>query len=262
MKRFTLLVLLPCYLLTLGAAARSAPAPADADAMRGAALPSKILVMKSPIDGALGEVLVKENHPFKTRQVIGMMDDAMQKAVLENATLEVETRRLALDDAQIELDKMEELAKRDAAKDWEVRKARVRRDAAEVARKQAAANALLESIKLKKYELKAEFNGVMIRQAQPAGANLRIGDEIFTLVQLDPLEAKLYLPVELYGKLQTGKTYKLQAGQPVNRPLDAELKTFEPVIDAASQTFRATFIIPNPDLALPSGFIVKLPPID
>lgn len=258
MKKNFALLLIPGLALLLGAAGKTE----TSDALRGVAQPSKTVVIKAPVDGTLAKVFLKENDKFTKDQVIGRMDNEMQKAVVENASLEIESKRLALSDAQIELDKMIALVKTDAAKDWEHRKALVKRDAADVAKKQAEAQFKLESVKLARYDLKTEFNGVMVRQAAQEGANLRIGDEVITLLQLDPLEAKLFLPVDLYGKLQTGKTYKLQAGHPLNRVIEAELKTFEPVIDAASQTFRATFTIPNQDLSLPSGFIVRLMPVE
>ena len=83
-------------------------------------------------------------------------------------------------------------------------------------------------------------------------------DKILILADLDPLEAQLNLPVQMYGKLTVGETYTLVADDLIGGELKGRLKTISPIIDTASQTFRCVFSIPNPGLRLPAGFTVHL----
>jgi len=115
-----------------------------------------------------------------------------------------------------------------------------------------------ERVKLQHYQIKAPFDGEILRIDAEKGARLSQGDVALTMVSRDPLEAKLDLPVALMNELRVGQEYLFSAGEPVNGQLRGKLKTLDRNINFASRTFRCVFTITNPDLRLPSGFEVRL----
>src|SRR5690606_26452307 len=112
--------------------------------------------------------------------------------------------------------------------------------------------------RLRRYRLDAPFDGVVTHVNVEAGETATTEDPILRVVSLDPLEATLFLPVQMMGQLQQGRTYRLSASEPINGEVQGTLRFVDPQIDSASRTIRCLFHIQNPELALPSGFSVVL----
>lgn len=264
--------------MTLAAASAQTAPPASASdslstsfEMQGLALPAKQVALSAPMRGILAELLVEEGDKVEADQVLVKMDDKLQAVAVAGArlraesTTEIRKADLAAEEAQIMFENIEKIHATDAASEWEVRRSRLQRDqalaTAEQAREQhelAQASLKLEQEKLALYHVRAPFDATVIHTLAEPGVSLETQDKLLSLAKLDELEAQLFLPVDLYGKLQPGQTYMLQAGAPVNRQLRATLKTISPMIDPASQTFRGVFTIDNRDEALPGGFGVRL----
>ncbi len=265
-NRSTMLILAAIITLAASPVARAADPAAAPEALssqsderfRGLVTPSKQVILGAPLDGLIKDVVIEENTPVKAGDILVQMDDELQVNAVELARLEVVKNELALGEAEIQYDRIQELAKSNAAQEWEVRRNKLQRDSAEVAVQRAKETLKLEQAKLSKYKLTAPFDGIVTRIATEDGGSLRQGEQMLTLVALAPLEAQTFLPVELYGVLKAGQMYQVEAQEPVNRRIVARLKTFEPVIDSASRTFRCIFEIDNPDGQLPAGFSIRL----
>jgi RND family efflux transporter MFP subunit len=238
---------------------------------QGIAKPSREVVLTAPVQAVLGAVTVEEDAPVISGQAVAKMDEALQLVSVLAARLKAESeteilsKTLALKEAQITYERSKDALAAAAASDWEVRKAELQRDqaaaevkAAEENHRIAQVELQLEEERLTRYTLTAPFDGRVFRIEVDPGATLSPGDKILTLRKLDPLEAQVYLPVRLYGKMKVGQSYQLDAGEPVSKPLTATLKTIDRDIDTASRTFRCVFTITNPDSQLPSGFMVRL----
>jgi multidrug efflux pump subunit AcrA (membrane-fusion protein) len=157
------------------------------------------------------------------------------------------------------------LEKSGAAQEWEVRRTKLQRDAtaaalesAESQKRLAEENVKLEQTRIERYELRAPFGGTIVRIDTESGATLTSRDPMLTLFAFDPLEAVMFLPVDLYGEMEMGKDYRFAAEAPVDRELTGKLKTIEAVIDSASRTFRCVFTLQNSDHKLPAGFTLRL----
>ena len=219
--------------------------PADEDErFRGLVTPNKQVVLTAPVDGMITKILVEESSPIVKDQPLVTMDDVLQNLVVKTATL-------TQAEAEIDLTNWKRAREKNSAADWEVRRAQLQFE-------QAVANRELEYERLVRYTLKAPFDGHLIRRSTTVGATVTRQDQIVSIAQLDPLEAQLFLPIELYGKLRVGRGYELNAEAPINKIILGKLKTVDPVIDAASRTFRCVFTIKNPESKLPAGFTVRL----
>jgi len=240
--------------------------------LRGLVRPSKQVKLNAPLDGRVETISVVEGQHVEAGAELARMDDAIQKAVVAAARMraaddaQIRRQKLLLEEADIQLERMVELEKTGAAQEWELRRQRLQRDANAAAldaakneKQLAEQNVRLEEAKLERYSILAPFDGMVVRIDTEAGASLTNRDTILTFFQMDPLEAVLFLPVELYGKLKPGRDYTFIAEEPVNTELTGKLKTIEPVVDAASRTFRCIFTIENPEKKLPAGFTVRLP---
>jgi RND family efflux transporter MFP subunit len=238
---------------------------------RGLVAPFKQVTLNAPMDGILKHIPAKEGQMVRKDAVLIEMDDGLQQVAVAGATLEaaseaaVKKAQAELDEAAMMLDRSEELVKKGAANDWEARRARLQRDQAAAGLTAAKEQRDLAQIKLKmeterlvRYRLTAPFDGRLLRVLVQEGATLSQRDQVVTLVALETLEATVYVAANRYGEVQVGKTFSMKAEDPVNARVTGTVKTVDPVIDSASQTFRCVLTIDNAEQKLPAGFTVTL----
>ncbi len=232
---------------------------------------SQRATMSAPLQGMLEEMLVKSGDQVKKGQILAVMDNRVAKAAVESSraaaerTAEIDHARHALVLARSLLARHTALSKAQAGAEFELEQAQAQCDQAQAtldsameAQLQAKRNLELEEARLESHNIRAPFDGQIVRVEATAGTMLTPDDKLLTIVCLDTLEAKLYLPLEQFGKLHAGESYRLWAFAPVNRPIRARLTFASPMIDPASKTFRCVFTIDNKERQLPAGFGVCL----
>jgi RND family efflux transporter MFP subunit len=245
--------------------------PLDLSRYSGVARASRELVVTAPVDGLLGRLPHEAGAAVRAGDEIAAMDDRVQTAVVEVARLRSKNEaaliaaRESVAYHKLEVDRVRELVKQQAANTRELRTAEVQLAQAEAEvmnaeaqLEQAAANLALEQRRLELLHLRAPFDAAVMEVIAETGAALRVGDPILRIAQLDPLEVELPLPASLYNRLRVDERYTLEASIPVGTTLEATLTRRADEIDPASDTFIAVFEIPNPDTALPAGFRVHL----
>ncbi|MBN2295030.1 MAG: efflux RND transporter periplasmic adaptor subunit [Pirellulales bacterium] len=237
----------------------------------GIARPSQRATISAPMQGVLVQVPVKGGDHVKKGQILAVMDNRIAKAAVNTArvaadrTAEIDRARHALALARSFLARHVALKDAQAGAEFELEQARSQRDQAEAilasaleARQQARRNLELEEVRLESHNIRAPFDGQIVCVEATVGTMLTPKDDLLTIVCLDSLEAKLYLPLEEFGRLKKGNYYSLWAFEPVNHPVRARLTFASPMIDPASKTFRCVFTIDNKKRQLPAGFGVCL----
>ena len=262
-------------LLTPPAPAQSALDDVRLDRYEGVARPSRQVMLSTPMDERIKRVLVEEGQAVQAGELVAQMDDAVQRAAVDSAEVaaaseaELRAAEVALDDAELNLERLNQLMERGVANDLELRQAKVEVerqkagvDVAKVNRELSVKQLELERFRLSRYRVEAPFAGMVHRIHAEEGASLQRADPIAELVALNPIKVELQLPASLYGELTPGRDYALAAGPPVNRALSGRLTYVDPVMDAASETFRFVFEVDNEDLGLPANFTVTLRDLD
>ncbi len=238
---------------------------------RGYVVPNRLVKLAAPIEEILLSVEVKESDRVKAGQLLAEMDYWLQEVVVEAAevraasTADIERAKLDIEDATLTHDRITDAFDSNAANELAVRRAKINLGAAEAAHTAAQENKLLAEVnlrleqrRLERYKIKAPFDGTVVEILSDPGAMLNENEDVLVLADLDTLEAHLNLPVELYGRLELGKSYMLVADEPINDELTSRLDRINPLIDTASRTFRCVFVLDNPGATLPAGFTVHL----
>lgn len=233
-------------LIALTGFAAAAQAQTDLAATEGVVRPARLVELRAPLIGQVKEILVEEAQPAEKGDVLVRLDDAMQQAVLDGAVAAAKQARLVLDSTT-------QMRESHAASPFELKRA-------ELDHEQAQANLRLEQERLAQYQLRAPFDGRVIRVQKREGSTVGQEDVVLVFAELSTLVAELHLPAERYDSIREGQGYELTAGVPVHRTLRGVCKTREPIIDSASRTFRCVFTIENREDPLPAGFSVTLQP--
>lgn len=235
----------------------------------GVATPEASVVLSVPIEGVLRKLEVREGTRVAKGQVLAQLDDTLARAAVDAARFAAKNRtaidhaRADLDFAKQKLERLEKVGKSIPAMILEEARAKqMQADAALqsaiAAQHQAELNLRVELARLERCTIRAPFAGVVTRVFANPGATLTTSRELIQLVSLDTLHVDMHLPLSQFGKLHTGKIYRLEAGAPAKRRLEGRLVFIDPMLDAATRTLRCRFLIDNKTLGLPAGFSLRM----
>lgn len=222
-------------------------------------------------DGSVRSIHVREGQRVTRGQRLFELNDEVAQAAVASAEAAYQRdARIEAAEAQVQfatdvLRRTRNAAKDGAASGLEVAQAESSLHQAEAGLKaakeeleQQRRNLELERRRLDERRGRAPFTGIVRRITRKEGDSVRSGQEILQLVNMDTLEVELHVPFRLFATLKLGNSYRLLAGNPVNREITAELHAMDPVVDAASEAIRCVFHVPNADGALPAGFFARI----
>lgn len=165
------------------------------------------------------------------------------------ATLAAAKADLALRNAQITLERSEQLAGQKLISGQELDKARYERD--------RAVEELAEARhRLGKTRVAAPFAGrVTVRKVQ-TGQTVKPGEELFTFADFDPLVARIFLPEREVLDLKVGQEVRLTLRAREDTRFRGRIRQISPVVDTASGTVKVTVeAVRPPANARPGAFV-------
>ena len=103
--------------------------------------------------------------------------------------------------------------------------------------------------------IRSPVGGVVVEVLQRPGelASSNQKDPIMKLVEIDPLNVELVLPISQYGKIKVGQRALVMPEEPVGGRYKATVEVVDPTVDAASGTFGVRLKLPNPGTKIPAG---------
>ncbi|HEX7052992.1 MAG TPA: efflux RND transporter periplasmic adaptor subunit [Burkholderiales bacterium] len=92
---------------------------------------------------------------------------------------------------------------------------------------------------------------ILLRPGELASSNQK--DPIMRVLEIDPLNVELVLPLAQYGKIKVGQRARVMPEEPVGGSYVAQVEVVDPTLDAASGTFGVRLRLPNPGGRIPAG---------
>ena len=206
----------------------------------------KQVTILSETTGTVSRLNVEEGIFVSEGQILASLADNQklvdaQKAEirLQNSIVELKRKETAFNDKII------------AMADYD--KAKFERDVADSELKAAR-------VALERLTIRAPFSGIITERFIERGQNITLGLQLFTLLDRDPLKARIFLPEkEVFG---------IEKNQQVNLTLNAQkdvrfsgkIDQINPAVDAKTGTVKITILINSaPDSVRPGSFVdVKL----
>lgn len=120
------------------------------------------------------------------------------------------------------------------------------------------AKALLSDAKvnLQKTEITAPFDGIIAVQDVEIGDYLAIGDPVFTIVNLNPIEFVGFVSERRVQDLEMGKAAKVEFLN--GEVIDTKVTYIAPAADNQTRTFRVIVTADNADLNIKEGLTAKI----
>jgi RND family efflux transporter MFP subunit len=224
--------------------------------------------VRSPVEGIIESLLVKRGELVRKGTLVAKLSSGPERAALDLARSRARMEgELKSAEARVKLarkkwERADELQKqnfvsanaRDEA-EAEYRLSIEQLRAARENRRLAELDANRAKEVLDQRLIRSPVDGVvvdiMLRPGELMSSNQK--DPIMTIVEINPLNVELVLPVSQFGKVKTGQLAEVRPEEPVGGMYPARVEVVDRVLDAASGTFGVRLRLPNPGGRIPAG---------
>lgn len=224
--------------------------------------PSAMVSITAEVRGKLASIQATEGQTVKKNDVLVQLDDSLQAQEVALAKVKAESQtQIKAAQNQLEFDQnaYEKVKNNSAATETEkrekllkVKQSELTLDLANEGQKEAQAKYQQEKLKLEQMTIRSPIDGQVLRINKQAGEQT---DEnpLIVVVQTSKLEAPFYPPKQMFGKIKAGDKVMLEMGTEPPTKKEGVVVTVDPIIDPASQLFRAKVEIDNSDRIIPAG---------
>jgi membrane fusion protein (multidrug efflux system) len=267
---------------TVVAAAPASPAPtapAPATPKDEGYVASGPLVVEDQVDvvalreGVVVSIVTQPGTYVHKGQLLARLDDRQISADLEAAAArvraleanlqnwEAETRVLKADRSRAEKlyeaqvipkEQLEHAVYKEEADEWEIK-----RESESLNNAKSVQQSL--ALEKDKTNIVAPFDGVVARRYARSGQKVAVGDRLFWVSALSPLEVKFTLPERYFGRVHEGQQLTLNSAD-VSRDTKYTAKVVQvsPVVDPSSGTMEVLARVTGDASALRPGMLVNI----
>lgn len=203
---------------------------------------SRSVIVRAETDGPITTVRGEEGRPLEDGEIIARQSAEDRHALLAEAVA-VEKQR------KVEHRAATALAKKGFRSDTKLAEAQAQLEAAQARSKSMR-------IDLSRTTIRAPFAGILENRHIEKGDFLQKGDEIASIMDLDPILAVGYISERDIGSINVGAkgTVRLMDG----RTVSGNVRFVGSVADSATRSFRVELEIPNPDYSIRAGLTGEL----
>jgi len=235
------------------------------------------IVVATKVAGRLERLLVQVGEPVRRDQLLAELEEEEYRQGLEQARAEVAVARANLDSADIgvqaaqrDLERVRSLQDKQIAStaeldssETQLARARVQVSVARAQLRQKEVALQIAELRLSQTRLSAAWDRdggprvVGERLAEP-GTLLKAGDPILSLLELDPLVARLQVAEQAYPRLRPGQAATVIAALFPARRFTGTLSAVAPFLDKSTGQAEAWVTIRNADGLLKPGMGVRV----
>jgi RND family efflux transporter MFP subunit len=224
-----------------------------------------IVELSSRIDGILEAVSVDVGDSIEESQVIAKLESEVELAALEYARAkasidsDVRQQEVSLAYGRRQLHRIKELHEKKLSSfqdydkvETETRLIRYKLAQAKESRHLAALDLKQAEAIYNRHTIRSPIDGIVVERYLNPGESVE-ERPIVKIAQINPLRVEVVAPVSLLGKIKIGQLAMVNPELPVGGSHQAVVKIVDPILDAASGTFRIRLELPNEDFSLTSG---------
>ena len=187
--------------------------------------PDKQAEIPSRVQGAIKQIFVEEGDDVRQGQALLRIDDAEFRHRLTQA-------KVALDQQKVQFARVERMRSQGLVAVEEFDNGQSDLEAAEAAYELAA-------LELSYTEVRAPFNGRVVRRRVDVGQTVSNGTELFSLADMHRLLARVHVPAREFRRIRTDQPVELVVDSTGER-LIGRIDLVSPVVDPTSGTIKVT----------------------
>lgn len=211
-------------------------------AMTGRTQAAQRVTLKAEISGSIKEILVREGERVEAGQVLARLDIGERQARVEETKERVKQRGIEYNAAK---------SLENKGFNSKVRLAQTLADLEEARADLAAAEKNLANT-----VIRAPFSGVINRRYVEIGDYASVGQDLYDLVNLNPLEMQGFVTEHQVGYVQAGR---MVSAVLLNDDIIEGIVTYvAPAADPQTRTFAVKVQVPNDDYILRDGITAEI----
>jgi len=213
----------------------------------------RVTQLSPEVAGLVKQVLADAGDRVEAGAVLVRLDRTLAELALEAAEAATEQAREELSDARRRLSDARSLVKSRGIAETEIRarESEVRADAATL--RLRVAEQRREEERLRRYEIRAPFAGVISRKLTEVGEWVGPGDEVLELIADSGLRIDFQAPQGLFPRIGSDSAIEVRLDALPDRPVPARIAEIVPVSDPSARTFLVRVYPIEPDLPLTPG---------
>jgi RND family efflux transporter MFP subunit len=206
-------------------------------------------ILTSRVNGRLAGVRVRESGNVAEGAILLEIDPTELKMDVDNAAAGLARAKRTFEELTLGDDRIPDAAVRESRTKAAREKAGI--DGAEIALKRAELN-------LSYAKVTAPFGGRIADLKVVPGQWIRAGDELLTILEMNPIKVELDVLEADIGQVEPGRSASLVFSALPDRTFKGTIQTINPLVDPLkSRTSRVTVLVPNPDGRILPGFYAK-----
>lgn len=215
----------------------------------GQAVAWRQATIRSQVSARVEAVSVRESDRVRADQLLTLLDSTEFALGVARARASMQSAEVAYREATLFDDRVEDPVVR-AERD-RVARAKSNLDLQEVALREAELN-------LSRTRVASPFPGRVASLHVVPGQWVSAGDELMTVVDLDPIKVEVQVLESEVGYLETGRGARVTFAAYPGEVFNGRVETINPVIDPATRTAKVTLTIPNPDGRILPGMYARI----
>jgi len=196
------------------------------------------------IAGTVRELGVEEGDDVREGQVLLQLEDAEEKARLEELRVRAESAKREYE-RNVALHAQEMIS----AREFEDKK---------LVADEAQAKLQVGEIRLGYTKVKAPFSGRVTLRHVHVGEYVQINQPLFDMADFDPLLVRVYMPEKEVERIREGQTVRVVPDGKAGVNCAGRVRMISPVVDTKSGTVKVTVELENPPEELRLGAFVRV----
>ena len=210
------------------------------------------------VAGEITEILADEGARVTEGQVVLAIDPERRNLDLKAARAGVGEAEAAVAEKERELRRVEVLAGSRIAAEMRLDRAQTALTTARARLRAAEAGLGSAARAVRDATVRARFAGSIARRWVSRGEFVAVGQKLFDLVSLAPMEAEFYLPERDASRVSLGDPIHVTVAPYPEEVFDAIVGVISPTVDPRTRTLRVKALLANADGRLSPGLFARV----
>jgi membrane fusion protein (multidrug efflux system) len=219
--------------------------------------PSKAMIA-AEVGGRVTDVVKDEGEYVQAGEIVMEIDPERRKLELQNARATAVEARAALSEVRRQSERVRKLYKQEIASQAQLDQAETNESAAASRLSAAEAREQLAERAVRDASVTAPFSGQIARRPVSRGEFVNMGQALFELVAVDPLEVEFHLTERDSARVNAGQRVGVSVAPWPGETFDGTVTMISPTIDSRSRTLRVKAEIQNDDGRLRPGTFARV----
>ena len=213
--------------------------------------------VRAQVGGPVQRTYVEQGQAVKAGTLLARLDVPALGDAAEAARSGIQTARRALEVAEADLARSEQLARAGVIPPRDLDRARLARSQAQAQLAQAQSALAAASEQAGRTLVRAPFDGVVSERHARTGDIVQPGSPLFAVVDPASLRLEASVPAEALARLEVGTAVSFTVTGYPERSFTGHIERINPVVDPATGQVRIYAAVPNPGGQLLSGLYAQ-----